>query len=169
MEEVLETMLARYEPESLADYENALKEIVQELALLGLWRSKFSEHASFSRGTALRIFHRLPRFSANVEFSLRAPDPAFDLTPHLAAIRTERAAFGFEFEVVRKVKGRPSAIESAFIKGGTKINLLTVEAPEGLRRRVAELRQIRIKLEVDTDPPGSATHTVETLLVPIPF
>ena len=28
------------------DYENALKEIMQEVALIGLWRAKFFEHAA---------------------------------------------------------------------------------------------------------------------------
>jgi predicted nucleotidyltransferase component of viral defense system len=66
MNDALETMLARYRPESFADYENALKEIVQELSLLGLWRSKFYEHTSCYGGTALRTFHRLPRFSEDM-------------------------------------------------------------------------------------------------------
>jgi hypothetical protein len=38
--EALERMLARYELNSLSDYKNAIKEIVQEIALLGLWRAK---------------------------------------------------------------------------------------------------------------------------------
>ncbi|MEZ5303166.1 MAG: nucleotidyl transferase AbiEii/AbiGii toxin family protein [Verrucomicrobiales bacterium] len=68
MNDLLESMLARYSPSTLADYENALREIVQELALLGLWRSKFYEHAAFYGGTALRVFHGLPRFSEDVDF-----------------------------------------------------------------------------------------------------
>ena len=34
------------------DYVNALREILQELALLGLWRGKFFEHASAESGRA---------------------------------------------------------------------------------------------------------------------
>ena len=62
MNVALQGMLDRYQPQTLADHEHALKEIVQELALLGLWRAKFFEHAAFYGGTALRIFHRF--FSA---------------------------------------------------------------------------------------------------------
>ena len=169
MNNALESMLARYRPESFADYENALKEIVQELALLGLWRSKFYEHASFYGGTALRIFHRLPRFSEDMDFSLLSPDSGFNLAPHLAAIQTELAAFGFEFEVEPKLKSNPTAIESAFIKGETRVNLLTIGTPESIRRKLPKLQRVKIKLEVDTDPPPLAEHDVETLLVPIPF
>lgn len=48
-------MLDKYRPQSLSDYENALKEIIQEIALLGMWRAKFFETAAFYGGTALRI------------------------------------------------------------------------------------------------------------------
>ncbi len=41
MNEAVQHMLSRYRCHSAEDYENALKEIIQEIALLGLWRSKF--------------------------------------------------------------------------------------------------------------------------------
>ena len=169
MHDALESLLQRYQPETLSDYENALKEIVQEFALLGLWRSKFYEHASFYGGTALRIFHRLPRFSEDMDFSLLTPNPHFDLSPHLSAIQTELGAFGFDFQVSQKTKTNTSPIESAFIKGGTQLNLLTIGTPDRIRQRLPKLQTIKIKLEIDTDPPPLAHHTVETLLVPIPF
>ena len=169
MNAALQSMLARYEPKTLSDHENALKEIVQELALLGLWRSKFYEHAAFYGGTALRIFHGLARFSEDIDFSLLASDPGFDLDPHLEAIRAELAAFGFSFRIERKVKRIDTAVESAFIKGETRINLLHIETPEYLREQLPRLQQLRVKLEVDTDPPPQAGYEVKTQLVPIPF
>ena len=119
MNAALQGMLDRYRPQTLADHENALKEIVQELALLGLWRAKFFEHAAFYGGTALRIFHSLPRFSEDIDFSLLQPDREFDFAPYLEAVRVELAAFGFSFRVERRIKRVSTAIESAFIKGGT--------------------------------------------------
>ena len=169
MNAALQSMLARHEPKSLADHENALKEIVLELALLGLWRSKFYEHAAFYGGTALRIFHGLARFSEDIDFSLLTPDPDFDLDPHLEAVRAELAAFGFTFRVERKSKRIDTAVESAFIKGETRINLLHIGTPDYLRESLPRLQQVRVKLEVDTDPPPLAGYEVKTLLVPIPF
>jgi len=169
MNTALQSMLARYEPKTLADHENALKEIVQELALLGLWRSKFYEHAAFYGGTALRIFHGLSRFSQDIDFSLLKPDADFDLAPHLEAVRAELAAFGFTFRVERKNKRIETAVESAFIKGETRINLLHIGTPDYLRESLPRLQQVRVKLEVDTDPPPLAAYEVKTLLVPIPF
>jgi len=169
MNPALNSLLDRYAPASAAEWENALREIVQELALLGLWRSKFYEHASFYGGTALRIFHGLPRFSEDLDFSLLSPDPGFDLAPHLEAIRAELAGFGFSFAVERKLKEIETAIDSAFIKGSTKVNLLEIGAPGDLASRMPTSKALKIKLEIDTDPPSGAEHEVRTQLVPIPF
>lgn len=169
MNAALQSLIERYRPETAQDWENALREIVQELALLGLWRSKFYERAAFYGGTALRIFHGLPRFSEDMDFSLLEPDPDFDLCPHLEAIRAELAGFGFSFDVDRKVKAVGTAIDSAFIKGNTRIHLLEIGAPDGLRDRFPQSQRLKIRLEADTDPPPGGRYTVETLLVPIPF
>lgn len=169
MNAALQSLLDRYQPQTSADWENALREIVQELVLLGLWRSKFYEHAAFYGGTALRIFHGLRRFSEDLDFSLLEPDADFDLALHLEAVRSELAGFGFTFEVEQKIKQIETPIESAFIKGSTRINLLEIGAPPGLPERFSTTQKLKIKLEVDTDPPAGADTTVETLLVPIPF
>lgn len=169
MNAALQTLIERYQPATSAEWVNALREIVQELALLGLWRSKFYEHASFYGGTALRIFYGLPRFSEDIDFSLLSPDPNFNLDPHLEAIRAELAGFGFTFDVEIKAKQIQTAIDSAFIKGETRVNLLSIGAPDSLRDRFPSTQKLKIKLEVDTDPPPGAVHEVKTLLVPIPF
>lgn len=169
MNTALQSLIDRYRPETSSAWENALREIVQELALLGLWRSKLYEHAAFYGGTALRIFHGLPRFSEDMDFSLLSPGPEFDLAPHLEAVRAELAGFGFSFDVRRKVKAGATAIDSAFVKGNTRTNLLEIGAPETLRGRFPESQKLMIRLELDTDPPPGASYQVETLLVPIPF
>ncbi|MFN0077601.1 MAG: nucleotidyl transferase AbiEii/AbiGii toxin family protein [Prosthecobacter sp.] len=165
----LDALLARYAPITLADHENALKEIVQEIALLGLWRAKFYEHAAFYGGTALRVFHGLSRFSEDLDFSLIAPDDSFRLDPFLSAVHDELISFGFQFEVGRKIKSIDTAIESAFIKGGTQINLLRIGAPAYLSEKMPKLQQVRVKLEIDTQPPLHAGFEVRTQLLPIPF
>tara|TARA_R110002096_G_scaffold14302_6_gene49866 strand:- start:1515 stop:2381 length:867 start_codon:yes stop_codon:yes gene_type:complete len=169
MNAALQSLMDRYRPETADAWANALREIAQELALLGLWRAKFFEHAAFYGGTALRIGHGLPRFSEDMDFSLLEPDSDFDLAPYLEAVRAELAGFGFSFEVEPKEKQIATAINSAFIKGNTRLNLLTVGAPEGFSSRFPESQKLKIKLEVDTDPPGGADYRVETLLVPIPY
>ena len=60
---VFDTMLSRYEIITNDDYTNALHEVMQQIALAGLYRGGFFEHAAFDGGTCLRIFHKLDRFS----------------------------------------------------------------------------------------------------------
>ena len=169
MNAALRGMLNRYRPQTAADHEHALREIVQELALLGMWRTRFFEHAAFYGGTALRVFHRLPRRSEDLDFSLLRPNPAFDLAPCLEAVRAELAAFGFSFRVERRNKRVDTATESAFVKGGTRINLAYIGLPDDLQQRIPALQQVRIRIDVDTDPPLLAEYEVLTLLAPIPF
>lgn len=169
MNAALQTLLDRYDPKTPTDWENALREVIQEIALLGLWRSKFFEYGAFYGGTALRIFYGLNRYSEDMDFSLISANPEFNLTPHLEAIRKELAGFDFTFEVEKKTKSFESAIDSAFIKGNTRMNLLEVGAPESFCAKFPNRQKLKVKLEVDTQPPPGASYVVETLLVPIPF
>jgi predicted nucleotidyltransferase component of viral defense system len=125
-----------------------LREIIQEIALLGLWRGKFFEHAAFYGGTALRILYRLDRFSEDLDFTLTKPDKKFDLSSYLKAVQTELLAYGFATTVEKVAKTQKSAIESAFIKADTQIHLLHV----GSKNRVSSGELLKVKLDVDTDP-----------------
>jgi len=165
----LANLLENYDLKTLDDYEVALKEIVQQLALLGLWRSKFYEHAAFYGGTALRLLYGLRRFSEDLDFSLLASKEDFDFLPHLKAVEKEIESFGFEFSVEQKRKAIHSQVESAFIKGNTRINLLCIQARENIVKGFQQNRKIKIKLELDTDPPPGAQYEVKTLLTPIPY
>lgn len=161
-------LIENYQPRSSKDYENAVREIVQEIALLGLWRTSFYQHAAFYGGSALRIFHGLQRFSEDLDFSLLKPEQNFSLKHHLGAIAEELTAWGFEFraEVIEKTK--PSFIESAFLKGGTMINLLQIGAPPEIASRLPKGQLLRIKLEVDLNPPTGATTETLARLLPTP-
>ena len=163
------SMLSRYNCVTAPDYENALKEIMQEIALLGLWRAKFFEHAAFYGGTALRILYELDRFSEDLDFSLLKPQKDFSLNPYLVAMKAELTGMGFCVTVGAKEKSVASAIESAFIKAGTKEHLLRITVPEAVCDRIPKNKLVTVKFEVDTDPPGAFNTEVKTLLQPIPF
>jgi predicted nucleotidyltransferase component of viral defense system len=165
----MSSMLERYKCETRSDYENALKEVIQEIALLGLWRSKFFEHAAFYGGTALRILYGIDRFSEDIDFSLLQKQNDFELKPFLNAIETELTAMGLNVQVSQKEKSTKTSIESAFIKAGTREHLLQIEVPEEIAERIARTDRIKIKLEVDTDPPGGFETEAKTLLQPIAF
>ncbi|MEI6564906.1 MAG: nucleotidyl transferase AbiEii/AbiGii toxin family protein [bacterium] len=169
MHEAIQALLERYKCQTRDDYLNALREILQELALLGLWRAKFFEHAAFYGGTALRVLHGLDRFSEDLDFSLLRPMPGFSLDGYGAALQKEICSFGFEVTVERRAKAKPSAIESAFLKASTIRELIRIEADAALLHGVHPGAQLKIKFEVDTDPPGGFSTEVRYLFQPIPF
>ena len=165
MNDVVKSMLAKYQCESLNQYENALKEIIQEIALLGLWRAKFFEIGAFYGGTALRILHGLDRFSEDMDFSLLQKDPKFDISKYEASLQRELFAFGFDATVEKKVKPLQTPIESAFIKANTLVHLMKIEAPV----KTHKSQILKIKIEVDTDPPSGAIAQAFSHFTPIPF
>ncbi len=169
MNEAIQQMLGRYECQSAGETENALREIFQELALLGLWRGKFFERAAFYGGTALRILHGLDRFSEDMDFSLLQPDSQFDLAPYCAFVEKELSAWGFPVQVQVKQKTARSAIESAFLKAGTVEQFLQINASEQVVSGLHRNQVLRIKVEVDTNPPGRFSTESRYLLQPIPF
>ncbi|MBU0719111.1 MAG: nucleotidyl transferase AbiEii/AbiGii toxin family protein [Planctomycetes bacterium] len=169
MHDAIRSMLERYKCRSRDETINALREILQNLALLGLWRSKFFEHAAFYGGTALRVLHGLDRYSEDLDFSLLRPTPDFSLEGYGAALRREIGSFGFEVEFERRKKSRATAIESAFLKTNTLRELIRIEASEALLRGVHPGAQLKINLEVDIDPPDGFATEIRYLLQPIPF
>ncbi|MFW8602326.1 nucleotidyl transferase AbiEii/AbiGii toxin family protein [Desulfobacterota bacterium M19] len=169
MDRVILQLLDEHNCQSVTDYENALKEIMQEVTLLGLWRVKFYEHALFYGGSCLRILYGLPRFSEDLNFSLLRPDPDFDLAKYHAAIAVELEGFGFEVDIQTKNKSNYSQIDSAFIKAGTKIHFLKIRLPDTLLARVHSNQTLEIKIEVDLNPPGNHGVEVKNIFRPIPF
>ena len=100
MNQAVKLMLEKYNCHSLQEHEQALREILQEIALVGLWRGKFFEKASFYGGTALRIFYHLDRFSEDLDFTLLTPNPQWTWDPFAKVIQEELAAFGLGFPKV---------------------------------------------------------------------
>ena len=151
---VVEQMLQRYALNTHEDRAHALREVMQEIALAGLNRGGFFEKAAFYGGTCLRIFHGLPRFSEDLDFSLLKTDASFSFEPYFKTLREEFSAFGFEVEIAKKKKTATTDIASAFLKKSSSIYDL----------QVAGQKAMKIKFEVDTDPPlGFATE--EKLLI----
>jgi len=169
MQDAVKTMLARYNCHSTVEYIHALQEILQEVALLGLWRCKFFEHSAFYGGTALRLLYGLDRFSEDLDFSLLRPDKAFQLNRYLAALEKEIRAFGFNTKVELKNKSFPSAVQSAFLKIDTVAALLSITADEPVTHDIPAGKPLKIKLEVDTEPPPGFDTESRYLLHPIPF
>jgi len=169
MHSVIVDMLTAAAPRSLDEHVRVLHEILQQVALLGLWRGGLFQRAAFYGGTALRLLHGLDRFSEDLDFSLLAPDGAFDFTALSGTLREELAAFGFDLRVETRKPNPNSAIRSAFVKGGTREQLLVLSVGDELVRLVQHGKEIKIKLEIDTDPPPGFETEMRTLFTPLPF
>lgn len=159
MTTVVEQMLSRYPRDTDAQSAHALREVMQEIALAGLNRGGFFEKAAFYGGTCLRIFYGLPRFSEDLDFSLLKADPAFRLTPYFAALRQEFAALGFEVEITEKQKTAVTDVASAFLKKTSSLYDI----------RINGQRALKIKFEVDTEPPQGFLSEQKLLLQPYSF
>ncbi len=168
MSDVIEQMLSKYEIKNTNDEINALKEVIQEIVLSGLSRGKFFNEAAFYGGTALRIFYNLDRFSEDLDFALISPNKNFDLNIYFAYIEKEMKAYGLNFEISSKEKTKTSSITSAYIKGDTLELILKFFPSTQDRTYSALLKNIKIKFEVDVNPPLGASYNVEYKLLPSP-
>ena len=155
MSAVIEQMLKNYQVDNIYDRKNAMKEIMQEIVLCGLSRAGFFQKASFYGGTALRIFYGLDRFSEDLDFSLETADPEFELAAYFPVLEKEVKAFGLNVTVVEKEK--------------TKEHLLLFYADERAAGGVAKNETVKIKFEVDIQPPAFATFEHKYRLLPIPY
>lgn len=160
-------MLEKYDLSTADKTYEALREILQEIVLLGLSRADFFDHALFYGGTALRILYGLDRFSEDLDFSLMMPDEDFDLTQYEDTVVEALHSFGFEVTI--QIKKSEGNIKSAFLKGNTSQHLLNIAAPEDIVKAFGQGRLVKIKFEVDTQPPLDFESEKKTLLVPSPF
>ena len=169
MNTVIEEMLKSYQVDNIYDRKNAMKEIMQEIVLCGLSRAGFFKEAAFYGGTALRIFYGLDRFSEDLDFSLEQINLDFDLCSYFPVLEKEVKAFGLNVEIQEKEKTKDSNIRSAFLKGNTKEHLLLFYADERVVGSVAKNEVVKIKFEVDTNPPAFATYEHKYRLLPVPY
>ena len=160
---IIQDKLDSYQCQSTQEEDYALKEITQELVLNSLYNSGFFKKAAFQGGTALRILHGLMRFSEDLDFALVEPDKKFDLNSYLSSMNTELRAFGYDV----KVEGRSSAnaVQNTFLKDDSLGRLLKVQYPKSDGPK----RALKIKLEVDTNPPAGAKTETKFLNFPINF
>lgn len=160
--------IQQYEPKNEEEVIAAMREIMQEIILSGLSRTNFYEKAAFYGGTALRIFYRLDRFSENMDFSLLKKEPNFSLEPYFSSIINEFEAVGLKVSIKEKVKQIDSAIDSAFLKSETIWKTITsdeIPSYQGVRFN----KTIKIKIEVDRDPPLGFETEGKLLLQPFSF
>ena len=167
MNSVLKNMLDKYDIKNTEDEINAMKEIIQEIVICGLSRGGFFNEAAFYGGTALRIFYGLNRFSEDLDFALLEPNKKFDLSKYFSFVEKEVLAYGLNLKIETKEKTKDSNILSAFLKGDTKEHIFIFFPNENMKNTTS-LKNIKIKFEVDVNPPSGATYEFKYKLLPSP-
>jgi predicted nucleotidyltransferase component of viral defense system len=168
MNTIIEQMLRNYGEYRLTNRKNVVKEIMQEIVLYGLSKSGFFKQAAFYGGTALRIFYGLDRFSEDLDFSLLTSNENFDLSAYFSTLEKEMQSFGLNIEITEKEKRVDSNIQSAFVKANTKEHILLFYGDEVLQG-IHGREKIKIKFEVDTNPPAYANIEHKYRLLPSPY
>jgi predicted nucleotidyltransferase component of viral defense system len=156
---VFDQMMAPYTIRTIEEKNNALHEVMQQIALAGLFRAGFFSKAAFYGGTCLRIFHSLPRFSEDLDFSLLETNQTFSIEDYFDSIVDEFKALGREVEISKKEKKQASQVESAFLKDTTDVYQI----------RFQTTPSVKIKLEIDTNPPLGFSTESKLLLLPFSF
>jgi predicted nucleotidyltransferase component of viral defense system len=163
MIELIQQRLDSYQASSPVEEEQATKEIIQEIALYALWRAGFFEVAAFQGGTSLRILHQLPRFSQDLDFILKNPDPDFDWSDYLAQLLSCFEEYGLKSEALPK--GRmDQRIKKAVIKDNSVTNQLKLS----FYKRHQD-QKINIKLEIDVEPPADSGYEYTYLDFPTDY
>ena len=163
MIELLQQQLDKYKATGPVQEKQAIREILQELALYALWRAGFFEVAAFQGGTSLRILHGLPRFSEDLDFILKIPDPDFEWKTFLEKLLLGLQQFGLHSEAVDKSR-MDQAVKRALLKDNSVSNQLDLTFDRDHRKL-----KLRIKLEIDVNPPKGSDFDYSYLDFPLDF
>lgn len=159
---IIEQRLKAYEAKSGTEELNAMKEILQEVALCGLARASFFDLAAFQGGSCLRIVHHLNRYSEDLDFIALQQQKAFVWEPFLKVIQDEFLLYGLSCNVVDK-SAADSVVKAAFLKDNSFGKVLVFNHLRG----TADEQVIKIKLEIDTNPP--AASCAERVVLDFPY
>ncbi len=157
--DIYDNMLSAYDLSTEQKKRNAIFEVNQQVILAGLHNGGFFDVAAFYGGTCLRIFHELQRFSEDMDFSLLAPNDNFDFSRYFQPIIDEFALVGRDVEITKKDKRNFGKVESAFLKDTTDVYDVSFQTD----------KSIKIKIEVDTQPPLNFGTEQKLLLQPHSF
>jgi predicted nucleotidyltransferase component of viral defense system len=161
--ELIRQRLTSYHAKDAMEEEQAIKEILQEVALYSLWRGGFFDIAAFQDGTSLRILHSLPRFSEDLYFILQQPNTSFEWDRYLRPLLAGLTEFGLQSEVIDKSK-MDRNIREALLKNDSISNQLNLSFSRGRSRPI-----LKIKLEIDINPPAGSTFAHTYLDFPLDF
>ncbi len=148
----IEELLNSYDPKTLDETKMRLRELLQQIVLIGLSKANFFKYASFYGGTALRIFYSLNRYSEDLDFTLNQKDDAFSLEPFIKKIKEVARGYGIQLDIETESKKVLTPIESAFAKLNTYQTFIALKLDDNLTKLLHKDETIKVKFEVDCNP-----------------
>ena len=164
MIEIIQQRLETYKAANAVEEQQATKEILQEVALYSLWRADFFEVAAFQGGTSLRILHKLPRFSEDLDFILKLSNLTFNWDDYLPRLIAGMNEFGLQSEVLDKTNMERN-VRQALLKDNSIANQLNLRFVQGHHSAPT----LKIKLEIDVNPPSGSGFEYTYLDFPLDF
>lgn len=161
---IFEEKIKEYSITSAIDQENVLQELVQQHVLASLSRAGFFSKAEavFHGGTCLRIVYGMNRFSEDLDFFLKQPDPDFSWTIYLDHILKDGAGEGLHFTAIDKTK-EETTVKKAFLRTDSIGKVLLPDLPfERDARKI-----IKVKLEIDINPPMGSRFETRYITFPV--
>lgn len=156
---IFDELVEQYHPKTNDELTSAQREVMQKVALAGLNRGGFFEHAAFYGGTCLRIFYGLKRYSEDMDFSLIEKNDSIHIENYFDAIVDEFKTLGMPVEIVKKDKKIFGRVESAFLKEDT----------EAYDIKFQTRKMLKVKIELDTNPPLQFSTEQKLLMLPYSF
>ena len=133
---IYDQMTAQYAQKRGTATQNVEQEVMQHIALAGLYRGGFFQHAAFYGGTCLRLFHNLPRYSEDMDFSLIEKRDDIHIENYFPAIIEEFRLAGHEVNIVKKEKKSFGRVESAFLKENTEAYDISFQTKKSVKVKI---------------------------------
>ena len=156
---IFDEMVEELHPKTPNERVNAKHEVMQQIALAGLWQGGFFEHAAFYGGTCLRLFHGVRRFSEDMDFTQTEKNPNIHLEDYFPHIIEAFKLTGREISITKKDKKTFGKVESAFLKDNTDVFDIAFQTE----------KTIKVKIELDTNPPLGFDTEQKVLHKPFSF
>ena len=152
MKSKLERMMDSFDPQSLDETKSALREIIQNIVLIGLSNGGFFHVGSFYGGTATRIFYDLNRYSEDLDFTLNQTMDHFSFYPYIEKVETTAFSYGLKVEASVKEKKIETPVSTAIVRTNTLEAFFTLKVPENLTSLLHKDEVIKVKFEADCHP-----------------
>ena len=151
-----------YKVTNIEEFENVLRELVQEISLCALARKGLFNKVAFYGGTCLRIFYKLGRFSEDLDFNVLKEDTNFNWDDYIGSCKEAIESFGLNATIHQK---------EGYDNGEIRRRVIKIRYYELAKEYLGDVQMnkeqlLSVKLEVSMKYTEGATYELKTLFSP---